>query len=92
MSRPIAVAGAVAAALFAFAFVAAPRSCEWGLSAYFWSGIAALGGLLALPVLVERGRPLERRIVSGLGCAAMALVAWIAGLFAADIQILCRLF
>lgn len=90
MARRIAIA--VSAALFVFAFVAAPRSCEWGLSAYVWSGVAALAGLLALPVAVERGRTVERRIAAGLGHAALALTTWVAGLFAADFQLLCRLF
>lgn len=86
------IAAAVSLGLFAFAFMAAPRSCEGGLSAYVWSGVVALGVLLALPLLVERDRPLGRRIAAGCGYAAIAIAAWVAGLFAADFQILCRLF
>ena len=38
-SRVFKIAGACCLALFVFAFVAAPHSCEWGLTAYFWAGV-----------------------------------------------------
>ena len=78
--------------MFAFAFVAAPYSCEWGLSAYFWSGLACLAGTLALPVVLHGDLPAARRagVASVLG--GLAIVAWIAGLFAANVRIFCRLF
>jgi hypothetical protein len=50
MRRLGAIAAGICAVMFAFAFVAAPKSCEWGLA------------------------------------------AWFAGLVAANIQIMCRLF
>jgi len=40
--------GTLCVFLFAFAFVAAPHSCEWGLSAYFWTGVAGVLVLFAL--------------------------------------------
>jgi putative membrane protein len=46
------IAAALCLGLFAFAFVAAPRSCEWGLAAYFWSGVATIVALLHLYFLV----------------------------------------
>jgi hypothetical protein len=87
-----AVLGTVCIALLVFAFAAAPHSCEWGLSAYFWVGVAAACLLALLPVLRMRGRPLPARIGLGLGFAAVVVVVSIVGLFAADVRIMCRLF
>lgn len=47
--KVLAPALALYAALFAFAFVASPYSCEWGLSAYFFAGLAILLALAAAP-------------------------------------------
>lgn len=38
-------AAALSATLFAFVFVAAPKSCQWGNDAHFWGGVAALPAL-----------------------------------------------
>lgn len=84
--------GGIGAALFAFAFVAAPKSCEWGLTAYFWSGVAALVVLLALPVALRTDRTALQRAAFGLAFAAFGAAVWIAGLFAANVRIMCRLF
>lgn len=84
--------GACCLALFVFAFVAAPRSCEWGLSAYFWSGAACVALLVALPFGMLRREPLQRRVLLGLALGALACATWIAGLFAANVRIMCRLF
>lgn len=85
-------AGAICAGLFAFAFVAAPYSCDWGLNAYFVLGLVAMIALLFLPIGLGRETALARRILLGLGLAAIGFAAWIAGIFAANIQLLCRLF
>jgi hypothetical protein len=87
-----AILGAVCAALFSFAFVAAPHSCEWGLTAYFWVGASALVALFAVPIVMRTDRDIFRRALLGSGCALLVLVVWIAGLFAANVRIMCRLF
>ena len=83
---------ALSVALFAFAFVAAPKSCQWGSEAYFWTGIAALPAFFALPFLFRAGAsPLVR---AGLGLAAVlaGCAVWLGGLFAANFRIICTLF
>lgn len=83
---------ALSAALFAFAFVAAPKSCQWGNEAYFWTGIAVLPAFFVLPFLFRAGAsPLVR---TGLGVAAVLVgcAIWLGGLFAANFRIICTLF
>lgn len=82
-------AAGVSVALFALAFVVAPWSCAGGVETYGWSGIAALGAMLALPFVACTGDSLLAR--AGLGFALLAAVVWLAGLFAANVRILCRL-
>jgi len=82
----------ICAAIFAFAFVAAPNSCEWGLAAYFWSGLAAETALFVLPLLARKDVSIGRRLALGFAFAAAGLAAWIAGLLAANVRIICRLF
>jgi hypothetical protein len=77
--------------LFAFAFVAAPRSCEWGLGAYLWSGVAIVVILLATPFVLWRAQSLARRVLLSSGFAGLVFAIWVVGLFAADIRIICRL-
>ena len=88
----ISIAGAICAALFAFAFVAAPKSCEWGLDAYFWCGVACLVVLLVVPVAIRTEHSVPARVALGLGLAALGAAVWAAGLFAANVRIMCRLF
>ena len=92
MSRRQSVAAAATlwAALFVFAFVAAPRSCAWGLSAYFLSGLDAVANSVSLPLLLD-GRENPRLGLSALLGAAAAAI-WVIGLFVAPFQLLCRLF
>ena len=95
MNRPalaLLAGGGIGVALFAFAFVAAPKSCEWGLAAYSWSGLAAVVVLFAIPMALRTDRPALLRALMGLGFAAFGAAAWIAGLFAANVRIMCRLF
>ena len=87
------LAAAVCAALFSFAFIAAPSSCEWGLSAYFWTGVAAIVFVCVAPFLSwfkQTGG--SSPALSSLLYAAAVLCTWIAGLFAANVRIMCRLF
>src|SRR5262245_57866408 len=77
--------GGIGAALFAFAFVAAPKSCEWGLAAYFWLGVAALVALFALPMVLQTDRTALQRAAFGVGFAAFGAAVWIAGLFIANV-------
>jgi len=88
----IAIGGAVCTAMFAFAFVAAPRSCEWGLAAYFWAGVASFLILLALPIVLRADRSVLFRIGLGVAFAGLGVGVWIGGLVAANVLIMCRLF
>lgn len=87
-----AVAAALAAALLAFAYVAAPESCEWGLTAYFWCGVVATLAMLAAPFRWLAARPPAVRFGMALLYGAGSVGVWFAGLFAANFQIMCRLF
>lgn len=91
-SRALRAGGVLCTALFASAFVAAPYSCEGGLTAYFWSGVACLAVVVALPFVLDRASSAGRRVSWALALAGLALAAWFAGLFAANVRILCRLF
>jgi hypothetical protein len=82
----------ICAGLFAFAFVAAPYSCEWGLNAYFVLGLVAMIALFFVPVGLWHEAAVAKRILLGLGLAAFGLATWLAGIFAANMQLLCRLF
>jgi hypothetical protein len=92
MRRIGAIAAGICAVMFAFAFVAAPKSCEWGLAAYFWTGVVALLALAAAPLVIGGQAPLSRRALLGLGLLLGGFAVWFAGLVAANIQIMCRLF
>lgn len=91
-TKLLAIGGGVCAALFAFAFVAAPHACEWGLTAYFWSGVASLLILFATPFALRTDRTILVRVGLGFGFAVLGAAIWFAGLFAANVRILCRLF
>jgi hypothetical protein len=85
-------AAALSATLFAFAFVAAPKSCQWGNEAYFWAGVAALPALFVLPFLLRAGASLLVRAGVGLGLVLAGCAVWLGGLFAANFRIICTLF
>lgn len=80
------------ALLLALAFVAAPHACEWGLSAYTWTGLACVVGLGAVPFFTRSEITTARRSLLGLGLAVGTVLVWLGGLFAADVRIMCRLF
>jgi len=92
MTRDVAIGGALCLALVAFAFVAAPSSCEWGLAAYFWAGVICAAALAALPVALRRGASWAKRALFAIAFAAAGVGFWTAGLFAANVRIMCRLF
>ena len=55
MSRtavPFSMAAIVGAAVMGIAFVAAPHSCEGGLTFYFWSGVGSLAVPIHVPPLL----------------------------------------
>jgi hypothetical protein len=87
----IAVA-AVAVSLLAVAFWIAPRFCEGGFGIYFLCGLGALVVVLALPFVLRTGNSLFARVTSALGLVALGAALWVAGLLAANVQFLCRLF
>ncbi|PWB40881.1 MAG: hypothetical protein C3F19_07720 [Rhodocyclales bacterium] len=83
---------ASSAALLALAFVAAPHSCAWGLATYFWTGVVLIVGNAVATFALLRGRTTARRVLlAGLAALVVGSV-WLAGLFAANFQLLCRLF
>lgn len=95
MSRPkspFLIAAAIGAVVMALAFVAAPRSCEGGLTFYFVSGVAAVMALFALPFLSFREKALGARFAWSFAFSAFGIAVWIAGLFLANVRIMCRLF
>lgn len=91
MRLPLAVM-ALCAALFAFAFVAAPYSCEWGLDAYFWAGVGVVLALGVLPFAARGSLTGGRRVQLASLHVALGVAVWLAGLFLANVRIMCRLF
>jgi hypothetical protein len=89
---PWAAGGAICAGLFAFAFVAAPASCEWGLAAYFGAGIVSVAALAGAPFVLHGGAPLGHRAAIAVTLVALGCGVWLLGLFVANVRIICRLF
>jgi hypothetical protein len=48
--------------------------------------------MAGIPFIVRTGDSIRRRVGLSLAFVCLALAAWVAGLFAADVRILCRLF
>ena len=95
MPRPNATfiaAAALALGVFALAFVTAPRSCEGGLELYFWAGVVALIALAAAPFVGRLGATMAGRVAWSVVFLAFGVAVWLAGLFAANVRIMCRLF
>lgn len=44
------------------------------------------------PSMLHSERPLGANVVAGVGWASVVLLAWVGGLFAANVRIMCRLF
>ena len=87
-----AIAGGLCVALFAGAFAAAPYSCEGGLGAYALAGLVVVVVLALLPFVLRRDASIARRFGLALGLAALGFGVWIAGMAAANVRIMCRLF
>ncbi|HJW10427.1 MAG TPA: hypothetical protein VJ598_01495 [Albitalea sp.] len=85
-------AAGVALSMFALAFVISPKACEGGLELYFWSGVGALVLMAALPFATHAGSPVLVRAGWAFGLVVLGAATWFAGLFAANVRILCRLF
>lgn len=92
MKAVLAVAAALGLGLFALAFVVAPRACSGGLGLYFWAGVAATVAAGAAVAALPRGFGPWRRTGLALALMCGVALAWLAGLFAADVRIMCRLF
>jgi len=84
-------AATVAMLLFASAFAAAPRSCEGGLDLYFWLGVLTLVTFLVVPFVAHLGRSLALRLVWAVALGFGGVAIWVAGLFVANVRIICRL-
>ena len=89
---PLVIAALDTAIVFSLAFLAAPRSCEGGLTLYFWAGVASVIVLIALPFIKSLGASVPSRVGYAVGFAAFGVAVWIAGLFLANVRIMCRLF
>lgn len=89
---PLYTVGALVAALFVFAFVAAPHACEWGLNAYLGTGAVVGVSCLGLPFLLPGARLFRSPHLSALTLGTGCFAVWLGGLLAADFQLLCRLF
>ena len=91
-SQALIATAAIALALLAIAFWIAPSACEGGLEIYLQCGVVALAMLAALPFVLRTGNSLSVRFASALGLLILGATVWTVGLFAANVQILCRLF
>ena len=90
-AKHLRVPAAICVALFGFAFVAGPQSCEWGLDAYFIVGVVVLVVLAITPWTVQRHLPARDRLWRTLGYTVAGLGVWIAGFALAGFRLLCRL-
>jgi hypothetical protein len=78
--------------LFAFAYVAAPKSCLWGQDAYFYTDIAIALILMATPLFALLGLALWKRALLSVALGVLTVAIWAGGFFAANFRLLCRLF
>ncbi len=87
-----AITGALLLALFLFPFLTRSVACEQRLDIYFYAGVAALLAVAAVPFVMPAGRPMGARVGWSFAFAAACVLVWLAGLFAGDVRIMCRLF
>ena len=85
------VVAVTAVAVVALAFVVAPRSCAGGLELYFGCGVAVAILLSALPFIARLGHAGVARVAIAFGFLAVGMVAWLAGLFIANVRFICGL-
>ncbi|MEZ5445710.1 MAG: hypothetical protein R3F45_08025 [Gammaproteobacteria bacterium] len=88
----LAIAVALWTAMFSVPFLAASATCDGRLSAYFYAGVAVLLGVTIMPFLLRGGGIVSSCPGSALILAVATLAVWVAGLYAADVRIICRLF
>ena len=86
------LAALIGLVVFALAFIVAPHACEGGLDVYFWSGVAALAALLALPFVTHMSGSLLASFGWAAGFLFLGFGVWLGGLVAANVRIICRLF
>ena len=91
-SRSIGIAAIVALCQAGVAFWIAPRSCDGGLEFYAAVGVGALVVMASLPFVLGSGETTAGRFGLSFLFVLMSVVAWVGGLFAADVRLLCRLF
>jgi hypothetical protein len=90
--RARAAAGVLCAAIIVCALMAAPRSCDGGLEVYLLAGLVGVLAMLGVPIVFRTDRSALHRLGLGLLFAAFGAAVWIAGLFGANVRIVCRLF
>jgi hypothetical protein len=83
------IATLIACGIFGLAFPVAPHACPAGFEFYFRCGLLAVGILLALPFVTRIGTSILVRSVAGLGLAIVGVVAWVAGMLAANVRFMC---
>ena len=84
-------AAVIAIGLVALAYHVAPRACQGGLDLYVWCGGVALLFLLALPIAARMGSSAIRRAAFAVGFFVFGAGAWLAGLLAANVRVICGL-
>jgi hypothetical protein len=92
VSQCIGAAAVVCLLVVSCAFFAAPRACEGGFETYLKCGVLALIVLAALPFVLRSGNSAAARVGLGFGCVSLGVVAWVVGLFVANVNFLCRVF
>jgi hypothetical protein len=83
---------AVWGVLFAVAYAAAPKSCHGGQEAYFFAGVAAALVLMATPLFAHTSIQFWKRALLSAAFGVVTVAIWLGGFFAADFQLLCKLF
>jgi len=91
-TQALVAGGALCVALLAFAYAAAPKSCQWGYEVYFWTGVICLITLFALPFTFRASQSILGCIGLGIGYASFGCGVWLVGIFAANVRIICALF
>jgi hypothetical protein len=86
------IAAVLVAALVGLAFVIAPRACRGGLQLYAWAGVGVVAVLLTLPSVVRAGRGALARTLWTVGLVALGMLAWVGGIVAANVPIMCRMY
>jgi hypothetical protein len=89
---PLKILGGLLALMLLFAFVAAPHSCAWGLSAWFVAGVLVGITCVVVPLRFAGARLVRSPFGSAALLGGACFLVWCLGLFTAGFQLLCRLF